>query len=379
MTAVPVLQMVDTLELGGYERVAVNLANALPEERYQPYLCATRRAGPLAAALRERVGLLHLRRAGSFDPAALARLVAFIRARGIRVLHPHGPSLFLARAAALFPPRPAVVWHAHAGRFAAEDRRALAYRAAVRGIGGVIAVNEALLAWVRRRLGVPEERSWYVPNPAGEAAAAEPAPQLPGAPGSRILCVGNLRPEKDHLTLLRAIAIVAQRWPAAHALLAGAAPDAAYAERLRAAARELGIAHHVTFLGVREDAAAVMRACDIGVLSSQFEGLPMALLEYGMAGLPVAATTAGQCGEVLEGGRAGILVPPGDPAALADALTALLASAELRATLGGRLRRRVEEAYSARAVVGRVCAIYDAVLAGARRAPAGATVSGESL
>lgn len=378
MTPAPVLQMVDTLELGGYERAAVNLANALPEDRFRPYLCVTRRAGPLGAALDARVGLLDLKRARRFDPAALARLVAFIGERGVEILHPHGPSLFLARAAALLPPFPAVVWHAHAGRFAAEDRRALPYRLAVRGIGGVIAVNEPLLEWVRRRLRVPEDRSWYVPNMAAESGASTPAPPLPGTPGSRILCVGNLRPEKDHLTLLRAMAVVVRSVPGAHLLLAGAAPHPACAARLRAAVEELGIERHVTFLGAREDAAALMRACDIGVLSSRFEGLPMALLEYGMAGLPVAATEVGQCGEVLDGGRAGILVPPENPAALAGALAALLASAGLRAQLGGRLRRRVEQHYSARAVVGRVCAIYDTLLAG-RREPAGARLSGESL
>lgn len=375
----PVLHIVDSLDLGGYERAAVNLANAMPPESHPAHICATRAGGPLEAALAPHVGLLRLGRRRTFDAAALRRLAAFIRERGIRILHPHGPSLFLARAAALFAPHAALVWHAHAGRMAAEDRRALPYRLALRGAGGVIAVNEPLLEWARRRLAVPRARSWYLPNMAAPASGAAPARGLPGISGRRVLAVGNLRPEKDHATLLRAFAMAARRVPDAHLLIAGAPGDPAYEQLLHATVDDLALRGKVTFLGRRADASALMPACDIGVLSSRFEGLPMALLEYGMAGLPVAATSAGQCGEVLDGGRAGILAAPGDAAALGEALVALLRSPELRGSLGDRLRRRVEALYSAGAVIGRLCTIYDAVLAGRGRParyspPAGATV-----
>src|SRR5438876_11120160 len=85
------------------------------------------------------------------------------------------------------------------------------------------------------------------------------------------------------------------------------------------------------------------KACDVGVLSSRSEGMPLALLEYGMNGLPSVATRVGQCAEMLDDGRAGLLVPPAAPEPLAKAILALLQSPEQRAELGGRFRQRTQQ------------------------------------
>ena len=357
----PILHLTDTLDLGGYERVAVNLVNELPRHRFPAALCTTRRDGPLDAHIAPNVLRLRLARRGTFDPRAVLRLSQFIRAHGIRILHAHGPSLFIARAAAALPPWPAVIWHAHSGRLAAEDRAAWPYRLAASGIAGVIAVNQPLLEWTRRRLRLPASRTWYLPNLVAEPALPADPPDLPGTPASRIVCVANLRPEKDHATLLRAFAIVARALPETHLLLAGASPDPAYEQKLRAQAAALGIANRVAFLGRRDDVPAILRCSAAGVLSSTFEGLPMSLLEYGMAGLATVSTNAGQSAEVLDHGRAGILVAPGDAEALAAGLLSLLRSPEIRARLGDEFRRHVRERYGPAAVMPQLCAIYDTV------------------
>ncbi|HEX3000675.1 MAG TPA: glycosyltransferase family 4 protein, partial [Armatimonadota bacterium] len=347
------------------------LVNALPRDSYQPFLCATRREGPLAALIAPDVPLLSLRRAGRFDLRALRQLMAFIRAHNIRLLHAHGTSLFTAVAASFFAPHPAVLWHDHFGRYAVEERPVTLYRALIRRVQGVIAVNQPLANWARNRLHVPATQVWYIPNFV-PAVAQQPLPEsLPGVPGARIVCVANLRPEKDHLTLLRALAQVIKEFPQAHLLLAGATSDPAYLARIQAERDRLALAEHLSILGSREDVAAILQHCDIGVLSSASEGLPLALLEYGMAGLPVVVTCVGQCPEVVDEGRAGILVPPGDTADLADALRTLLRSPQRRSLLGEQLRRRVQRHYSAEAVVHQVCAVYDAILGG--KSPAGQT------
>ena len=359
---VPVLHITDTLDLGGYERVVVNLVNELSRHCFTAALCTTRRDGPLDAQVAPGVIRLRLARRGVFDAGAVARLAEFIRAHGIRILHAHGPSLFIARAAAALPPYPAVIWHAHSGRLAAENRAGWLYRLAAAGIAGVISVNRPLLEWTRRRLRLPASRTWYLPNFVAEPALLPETPTLPGTPDSRIVCVANLRFEKDHATLLRAFALVARALPETHLLLAGDSSDAAYEQKLRAQAAALGVAHRTAFLGRRADVPAILRCSAAGVLSSAFEGLPMSLLEYGMAGLAAVATHAGQSGEVLDHGRAGILVPPGDAGALAGGLLSLLRSPELRARLGGELRRHVRERYGAAAVIPELCAIYETVL-----------------
>jgi glycosyltransferase involved in cell wall biosynthesis len=133
------------------------------------------------------------------------------------------------------------------------------------------------------------------------------------------------------------------------------------AARVRQEAAALG--DRIVFLGSRPDVPALLRGCDVGVLASASEGFPLSLLEYGQAGLAAVATRVGQCAEVLDGGAAGILVPPGDAAALAVALLALLRDAGRRQVLGERLARRVRELWSAAAVIGRLEGVYHSVLA----------------
>ena len=110
-------------------------------------------------------------------------------------------------------------WHAHSGRSAKEDRRDWRYAWAVKGTAGVLAASREIEAWARRRLGPRPDCVWYLPN-----VVDLPAPQaveLPGDPGSRVVCLANLRPEKDHQTLIAAFETVASRAPQAHLLLCG--------------------------------------------------------------------------------------------------------------------------------------------------------------
>jgi glycosyltransferase involved in cell wall biosynthesis len=226
--------------------------------------------------------------------------------------------------------------------------------------------------------GNPGKPFVYLPNPVEEWRGVEPAAGLPGRRGKRVVCVGNLRPEKDHATLLRAMAMVVRQDEEAQLLLAGSGTTA-YESELRALCAQLGIEGNVSFLGRRTDIASVLQASDIGVLSSRFEGLPMALLEYGTAGLPVASTAAGQCGEVLDGGRAGILVQPGDSSRLAEGLLALLASLELRASLGAKFRERVRARHGAAAIAARLCSIYETAVSPRRRGDRNAPAARDAI
>jgi glycosyltransferase involved in cell wall biosynthesis len=359
---VHVMHLVDTLEMGGAERMAVNLVNAMPRGAYRFTLCTTRRDGPLADIVAPDVTRLRLNRSGRFDLAAVGTLARFIKGEHVRILHAHGTSLFLARLAARQSPRPAVVWHDHFGRYAVEERPAWLYRWATAGIDGVIAVNTPLRQWARQRLRVPADRSWYVPNFVMPDQNGSPPLDLPGRPDLRIVCVANLRPQKDHLTLIRAMAQVVKTAPETHLLLAGETPDPLHLERVRAEIARRGLGAHVSILGPRSDVSAIVGACAVGVLSSSSEGLPLALIEYGIGGLAVVATDVGECATVLDGGRAGVLVQPAAADELAGALLRLLASPDLRAKLGRRLQTHVQVAFGKAQGVARVREIYDRVI-----------------
>jgi glycosyltransferase involved in cell wall biosynthesis len=357
-----VLHVVDTLEIGGLERAAVNIANFTPRDQFAVHLCTTRHEGPLNAAVAPGVGRLRLERHRTIDLRAIWQMALYIKEHGIRLLHAHGSALFMSRIGAALGWRTEVVWHAHWGRFALEDRPAPWHRLAMRGAGGVIAVNDELAAWSKRRLGVRPDRVWCVPNLVPPASETPLAADLPGNPGSRIICAANIRPEKDHDTLIRAFAKVRRQIPDAHLLLAGSINDAACWDALRAGIAANDLQGHVSYLGSREDILAVMRSCDIGVLSSHSEGLPMALLEYGSVGLAAIATETGQCGEVLAYGHAGPVVPVRDVDKLADALLLVLRSKETRARFGQRFRQRVSECYGPEPVLRQLCGIYRIIL-----------------
>jgi glycosyltransferase involved in cell wall biosynthesis len=357
-----VLHLVDTLDAGGAEGVAVNLVNHLSRERFRAFLGTTRREGPLAFEVRADVGRLALNRTRTLDLFAVRRLLDFVRENDIAILHAHASALFFAQLTALVAPQLKIVWHDHFGRYLDEKRPAWLWGPAARRASAVVAVNEDLARWSRERLGagpviyLPNFVVDFVPG-APEAAGLH----LPGEPGRRVVCVANLRSQKDHPNLLRAFARVLRDEPGARLFLAGAEVETDYAARVREEAVLLG--DRVAFLGSRADVPALLRACDVGVLASSSEGFPLSLLEYGRAGLPAVATRVGQCAEVLDDGEAGVLVPPSDPDSLAWAILALLRDPARRTALGERLARRMRERYSAAVVMERLEAVYHRALA----------------
>lgn len=361
MNTTGVVQVIDALEAGGAERVAVDLANALPRGRYRSWISATRRAGPLAELIAPDTGQFHLQRSGTFDLAAIRAFAGFLRRERIEIVHAHSTSLFFgAVAGALAGAR--VIWHAHSGKLATSGRSPLPYRIAFWKASAAIGVTEPLAEWARRNLGLDPAHARYIPNFLREPPPGEPARDLPGAAGRRIVLVANFRPEKNHRFVIETMRRVADRIPDAALLLVGASPDRAYLESLEALRHRLGLDAHVYFLGQRFDIPAVLRACDVAVIGSSSEGLPIALLEYGLARKAVVSTDVGQCGEVLAGGERGILVPSGDGERFAEGIVRLLESERERRRFGERLYNGIQGKYNERAVIGEVTALYDLVL-----------------
>ncbi len=149
--------------------------------------------------------------------------------------------------------------------------------------------------------------------------------------------VGNFTAKKDQATLLRAVAALPGGTSGTVLVLVGLGP---LESELRALAAELGIADRVVFTGSRDDVPALLPAFDVFALSSRFEGLPIALLEAMATGVAPVATRVGGIPEVITDGRDGLLVAPGDPAALAGALAKLLDDDGLRADVGTNAQGR---------------------------------------
>jgi glycosyltransferase involved in cell wall biosynthesis len=161
-------------------------------------------------------------------------------------------------------------------------------------------------------------------------------------PPARAITVANLRAEKGHDVLIDAIAKCRTR-SAIEFQFAGDGPCRAALEA-RAASR--GVAHRIAFLGERHDVASLLSAADLFILPSRTEAFPNGALEAMAAGLPVIASRTGGLCELIEDGVTGVLVPPGNAAALADAIVRLSEDPPYAAALGAAARRAVVEHYT---------------------------------
>ena len=164
------------------------------------------------------------------------------------------------------------------------------------------------------------------------------------------------------MTLLHAFNTFHVQHPQWHLLLVGEDRNDAYSASMKAYIAKEGLEEVVHILGARSDSADILLASAIGVLSSVSEGLPVALLEYGLAKLPVVCTDVGQCSEVLDHGKCGLLIPPSTPGELANALATLASLQEQRAAYASAFCERVEKQYGRDAVVSELKKLYGRVL-----------------
>jgi glycosyltransferase involved in cell wall biosynthesis len=208
---------------------------------------------------------------------------------------------------------------------------------------------EALLRWPRRKIEVI--RNAIDPAPFTRHPDLALRRELAGK-RPLVLAVARLDPQKGHRHLLEA----AREVPQAVFALAGDGPERAELENLAA---RLGIRDRVRFLGDRSDIPDLLAACDVFVLPSLYEGLPISVLEAMAAERPVVATAIGGTDEVVTDGVSGLLVPPADPDAIASALRRLLGDDGLRARLASAGRARATTEFSADRMVRRVTELYE--------------------
>jgi len=180
-----------------------------------------------------------------------------------------------------------------------------------------------------------------------------------------LLCVARLDPQKGHLALLDAMRDVVQTLPAARLVLVGGAQQATadYSAELRSTAAGPQLAGKVIFAGERTDVPRLMAACDLFVMASLWEGFGLVFLEAMAAGKPIVATNVSAVPEAVADGETGVLVPPNDPLALAQAILQLCDDPAERRRLGDNGYRRVRESFTSERMVEETMAVYREALA----------------
>lgn len=339
MTRPRVLLLVTLAETGGAQTYVAALANALAPE--YDVVVAAHGEGFLAGAVPRYVPLRHLRRPLDplHDTLALVELHRLLRRERPLVVHANSSKAgVLGRLAALAARVPVRFFTVHGWAFKAQTGlAATAYLWADRMMSP-LTTTTICVAHGERDAGLRArtcraDRTVVIHNGVPLDVPRRAAHTGPVT----LLSVGRLRAPKDFATLIRAMAGVEARLR-----IAGDGPDR---PALEAEIDRLGLTG-VELLGTRDDVPELLAGSDVFVLASESEGLPMSVLEAMAAGLPVVASAVGGVPELVVDGETGVLVPPGDSAALARAITRLVSDPALRDRLGHAGRQRAEREFS---------------------------------
>lgn len=207
---------------------------------------------------------------------------------------------------------------------------------------------------------IPPQRLMRLPNgiralPPGDGRAIRAELGI-GTDDPVIGTVCIMRPEKALDVLVRAAALVMADFPRLRVVIAGDGEDRA---RLETVIDQLGLEERVLLTGARTDVPDILAAIDVAVLSSDYEGSPLSILEFMDAGKPIVATRVGGVPELIDDGVHGVLVPPGDEAGLASAIGAVLRDPRGGSEMGARARERCRREFSLDSTAERLQQLYE--------------------
>ncbi|MFZ1994138.1 MAG: glycosyltransferase [Solirubrobacteraceae bacterium] len=369
-----VLSVLDSpTDQGGAERFALGLVSHLPRERFEPWVCSTRFATPEASELLADAGVSHisLRRTGKLDVHRLAGLALLLKAGRFDVVHAHmfGSNVWgtvLGKLCGV----PVIIAHEHNWSYTGELMRRMIDRHVIaRYATRFVAVSESNRTRMIELEGIPAEKVLVLPTAYIPHRVTDPSDiraELGLSPSARVIGVAaTLRVEKALEVMISAQAEVVQSSRDAHLVIAGDGPRR---EALEAQVASMGLTGHVHFLGARRDVTAILETVDIGALSSDWEGMPLFVLECMATGTPVVATNVGGLPEMIEHDRTGLLVPPRDPGALAGAIGALLADPERGRRLAAAAGERMHE-FTIDTVAHRFAHLYEQLVSEAATEP----------
>jgi glycosyltransferase involved in cell wall biosynthesis len=352
---------------GGAERFALGLATHLPQDRFEPWVCAPRGAEPDAIAALDDAGvpLVDLGRRGRWDVHRTAGILPLLRRERFSILHTHmfGSNLWGALTGPVCGV-PVVIAHEHTWSYQGKPWRAwLDGRVIGRRVTRFIAVSDADAQRMVSIEKVPPGKVTVIPT-ALIPRACEPGRDLRAELGLEpdtplIGSLARLRRQKALDVLIDAHAEVVRVLPGAHLVIAGYGECL---EELERHAAERGVSDRTHFLGRRDDVDGILAALDVAAMSSDFEGRPLFALECMASGTPLVATAVGGLPEMIDDGRTGLLVPPRRPEALAGALIALLVDPARRARIAEAAATQVER-YRIEAVVAQISDLYERLAA----------------
>lgn len=365
-----ILHVINTAEVGGGAEHILHLVPGLARHGFASSV-AVGRDGPMADRLRQ-IGVS----VAVMGPLGITRTLSLagrFRKMQPALIHLHGSrsgviGSLAARATRVRP----IIYTAHAFAFRRRLPATLRWMAAraealtCRLADQVICLNQADLSEAAK-WGIPTRHFTVIPNgvPIPRRGGTDRRKELFGFDSNApvVGMIARLVPQKDPLTFVQMAQHVAKVVPAARFLLVG---DGPLRRQVEAAVETMALRDRVITTGFRNDVPELLRAMDVVVLTSLWEGLPFVLLEAMAAEKPVVATRVGGPLEVVVDGETGSLVPAQDPVRLAAAVTHLLQNPSQRHRMGEKGRERVEREFSVDRMINATVQTYQAGLSDLR-------------
>ncbi|WPO79480.1 glycosyltransferase family 4 protein [Flavobacterium sp. KACC 22761] len=338
------------MEAGGAERMAVNYANALSRKIEFSGLIATRREGLLKNQLDKNVAYQFLNKKKLIDLKALFKTRSYIKKHKIDLMHAHSSSFFLAMLVKCLVPRVKIIWHDHYGISQdLEMRKNLGLKIGSLFFTGSIAVNSSLKKWAESYLWC--KNVVFLPNFIEDVIYSNEIPILKGNDGKRIVCVANLRPQKNHELLINVAHLIKERYPEWTFHFFGKDFEDDHSEKIKKLIDDLKLEQSIFLYGTVNNVGFVLKQCDIAVLPSLSEGLPLAILEYGLYKKAVIATNVGQISKIITSEKKGLLVESNDIKQFSESIIRLIKNSEERAEMGLNLYNVIESEYSQKSII----------------------------
>ncbi len=358
MKKIKVVHIVPMLSPGGAERVAVHIVRGLNRQRFEPAVISfTGRLGCDLDRLLEEAGIevRYLGKRPGFDYRMYYRLPLVLKECRPDIVHTHLhvlryalPFLLLRKKASLLHTVHNLAEREIEPKLRWLQRYALNHGVVPVAVAAEVAVSLGHLYGIQRcrviSNGIPTDRYARPQIPRKEWRARE------GFRENDVLfvCVARFAPQKNHALLLRAFAQGPASDPNAHLVLVG---EGALREKLEEQVNNFGLARQAHFLGLRTDIPDVLGAMDVFVLSSDYEGNPLSVMEAMASGLPIVSTAAGGVPDLFESGKEGLIVQPGDVQGLSNSMSFVLGNRELRQSLGMAAARRARENFDVATMV----------------------------
>jgi glycosyltransferase involved in cell wall biosynthesis len=356
-----VAMLSESTGLGGAEVMLIQLSSELKSRGHHVTLICPERSDRwlIGEAERRGVPVVMLQASWSFDPRGPLNIAKALRMHRIEILHAHMfASAVLGSAAAAFVHIPTVITLHTGAEQTGTLRRRLALQIALRLSAATTVVSDKMRTDLIEALGAVARRSITIPNgvPIQNGVRDSVRAELAVGPHEVVvLAVGSCCARKNQALLVDALAMLPREIPW-RLMIAGREDDGSAA--IRTSVNRHRVEDRVSLVGVREDVANLLAAADIFAMPSTWEGMPLALAEAMMAGLPAIASNVGGMPEMIEHGRSGFIAPELNAASFSNILHALLTQQELRSTVGQEAARTASRRFSVGNMADRYEALY---------------------